>query len=72
MNVPFRYFELLLTKSLIFFQMTNAKFMRQFVLNHPTYKHDSIVSEEINFDLFCQIDKILTGEIPLVEALKRN
>jgi glutamate--cysteine ligase catalytic subunit len=52
--------------------MTNGKFIRQFVLNHPNYKHDSIVSEEINFDLFCQIDKILTGDIPLVEALKRN
>ncbi len=52
--------------------MTNAKFMRQFVLNHPNYKQDSIVTEDINYDLFCQIDKILTGEIPLVEALKRN
>lgn len=67
----FKYFNFLRMKSSGEL-MTNAKFMRQFVLNHPNYKHDSIVSEEINFDLFCQIDKILTGEIPLVEALKRN
>ncbi len=51
--------------------MTNARFLRQFVLNHPKYENDSIVSEEINYDLFCQIDKILVGQNPF-EALKSN
>ena len=31
--------------------MTNAKFMREFVLKHPEYKQDSIVSAEMIFDL---------------------
>lgn len=30
---------------------TTAKWMRNFVLHHPAYKHDSVVSDEINFDL---------------------
>jgi len=50
--------------------MTNAKFLRQFVLNHPAYAKDSIVTEEINYDLFCKIDDILTGKIALNDALK--
>ena len=50
--------------------MTNAKFLRQFVLTHPKYEKDSIVSDEINYDLFCRVDDILTGQIPLNEALK--
>ena len=66
----FKYFNFLRLKSSGELT-TNAKFMRQFVLNHPDYKNDSIVSEQINYDLFCQIDKIVSGEIPLAEALKR-
>jgi glutamate--cysteine ligase catalytic subunit len=50
--------------------MTNAKFLRQFVLTHPAYQKDSVVSEEINFDLFREIDKICSGQISLTEALK--
>lgn len=32
---------------------TGATWIREFVMNHPLYKHDSIVSREINYDL-CQ------------------
>jgi glutamate--cysteine ligase catalytic subunit len=67
----FKYFNFLRQKSSGDL-MTNAKFMRHFVLNHPAYKQDSIVSEEINFDLFCEIDKIVSGKIPLTEALKKK
>ena len=66
----FQYFNFLRLKSSGELT-TNAKFIRQFVLNHPDYKKDSIVSEQINYDLFCQIDKIVSGEIALAEALKR-
>lgn len=31
--------------------VTGAKFMRSFVLNHPNYKQDSIVSPSIAYDL---------------------
>jgi len=30
---------------------TGARFIRDFVLNHPLYKHDSILSPEIAYDL---------------------
>jgi glutamate--cysteine ligase catalytic subunit len=34
---------------------TGAKFIRDFVLSHPDYKNDSIVSEKISFDLMASI-----------------
>ena len=37
---------------------TDAKFIRDFVLNHPSYQKDSIVSSEIAFDLVTIIDKL--------------
>jgi glutamate--cysteine ligase catalytic subunit len=30
---------------------TNARWIRDFVMKHPSYKKDSVVSEEINYDL---------------------
>jgi hypothetical protein len=33
---------------------------------------DSIVSEEITYDLFCEIDRITKGDIPILEALRRK
>ena len=32
--------------------------MRQFVMNHPAYKHDSIVSDEIAYDLCVRLTKV--------------
>ncbi len=31
--------------------MTNARFIREFVLAHPDYKKDSVVSDTITYDL---------------------
>ena len=38
--------------------MTNASWMRHFVMNHPTYNHDSIVHDELTYELLWQITKI--------------
>jgi hypothetical protein len=42
--------------------MTNAAWMRYFVTNHPSYKHDSVVNDEIAYDLLWKMTKISTGE----------
>lgn len=35
--------------------------MRQFVRAHPSYKHDSVITEEINYDLIRAVDEIERG-----------
>jgi glutamate--cysteine ligase catalytic subunit len=35
---------------------SGARLMRDFVLSHPDYKHDSIVSNKIAFDLVKSIE----------------
>jgi glutamate--cysteine ligase catalytic subunit len=42
---------------------TPAKFIREFVRSHPAYRHDSVVSQEINYDLLKKIDQIERGKI---------
>lgn len=42
--------------------MTDARYIRNFVMNHPQYKHDSIVTKEIAYDLIKQLLKIQNGE----------
>ena len=37
---------------------TPATWIREFVLNHPKYKKDSVVSEEINYDLMRAVDEM--------------
>lgn len=37
---------------------TGARFIRNFVLNHPAYKQDSVVNNEIAFDLLSMIDSL--------------
>lgn len=37
---------------------TGAKFIRDYVLQHPAYQKDSIVSKEIAYDLVNTIDKL--------------
>jgi glutamate--cysteine ligase catalytic subunit len=41
--------------------------MRQFVANHPSYKHDSVVTDEIQYDLMWLIQQMANGaaSIPL-------
>ena len=40
---------------------TNAKWMRDFLTSHPSYKQDSHVSEEAVYDLMVAIDQIQKG-----------
>jgi len=42
--------------------ITNSTWIRRFVTAHPSYKHDSVVSNEIVFDLFQEIDGIVKRE----------
>jgi glutamate--cysteine ligase catalytic subunit len=49
--------------------MTDAAWIRKFVLNHPKYKQDSYVDEEINYDLLWRIYLISTGQIKCPELL---
>ncbi|KAI3632897.1 hypothetical protein MIR68_008972 [Amoeboaphelidium protococcarum] len=42
---------------------TTAAWMRQFVMEHPDYKHDSVVSSLINYDLCVAIRDITSGTL---------
>ncbi|CAG8553043.1 37011_t:CDS:10, partial [Racocetra persica] len=48
---------------------TTATWIRNFVRSHPNYNHDSIVSQEINYDLIKTIEKIQKGQIKMPELL---
>ena len=37
---------------------TPATWIRNFVRSHPAYKFDSVVNEEINYDLLKEVDKM--------------
>jgi len=43
--------------------------MRHFVETHPSYRKDSKVTEEINYDLIREIEKLSRGEIEIPELL---
>ena len=47
-------------------------FIDTFLLSfqHPNYKKDSLVTEEITYDLLSTLHRIEKGEIPLCDALK--
>lgn len=38
--------------------ITPATWIRNFVHSHPAYKFDSVVNQEINYDLFVAIDEM--------------
>lgn len=42
--------------------LTAAQWMRACVIEHPEYKHDSVVSEAIAYDLVRECDRVGTGE----------
>ena len=42
---------------------TDAKYVRNFILNHPKYNRDSKINDEINYDLIKHILKIQNKEI---------
>lgn len=52
--------------------MTNATWMRHFVMNHPLYKYDSVVSDEIAYDLLWKMTKISIGEEHCPEVLPQT
>lgn len=41
---------------------TGAKWIREFVAKHPSYKHDSVVSEEITYDLIKAVEEVTATE----------
>lgn len=51
--------------------LTNATWMRHFVDQHPAYKHDSVVSDEIAYDLLWRMVKITNGQEYCPEVLPK-
>ncbi|GAA5878137.1 hypothetical protein JCM8547_005637 [Rhodosporidiobolus lusitaniae] len=49
--------------------VTTATYIRSFVRSHASYKFDSIVSQEINYDLIKHLDAIERGEVSAPELL---
>ena len=47
--------------------MTTAAWVRQFLTSHPTYKQDSVVNEEMTFDLIKRMQEISEGVAPCPE-----
>ena len=43
--------------------MTTAGWIRQFVQTHPDYKHDSRVTEKINYDLITKMKQMAEGNL---------
>uniref|UniRef100_A0A2R5LLU7 Glutamate--cysteine ligase n=1 Tax=Ornithodoros turicata TaxID=34597 RepID=A0A2R5LLU7_9ACAR len=43
--------------------MTTARWIRSFIMSHPDYKHDSVVSDGINYDLLVRMSRIQKGYI---------
>ena len=52
-------------------RMTTACWMRSFVAKHPAYKDDSVVTDEIAYDLVKTCDDITQGRIDCPELLPR-
>ncbi|KAF8443156.1 glutamate-cysteine ligase-domain-containing protein [Boletus edulis BED1] len=52
--------------------LTTASWMREFVRSHPSYKFDSTVSQEINYDLMVAIDEIERGVLRVPELLPQD
>ncbi|XP_028578436.2 glutamate--cysteine ligase catalytic subunit [Podarcis muralis] len=49
--------------------MTAARWMREFVANHPAYKHDSVITEEINYSLIWKCYQIAEEQVECPELL---
>ena len=49
--------------------ITTATWMRNFVMNHPEYKHDSVVTQRINYDLLEACHQLAEGELEVPELL---
>ena len=51
--------------------MTDATWMRKFINDHPDYKHDSIISESITYDLMKKLKDISEGTVVCPELTGR-
>ncbi|KAG1731469.1 glutamate-cysteine ligase-domain-containing protein [Suillus paluster] len=51
---------------------TPATWIRNFVRSHPSYKYDSVVSQEINYDLLVAVDEIERGVRRVPELLPED
>ena len=51
---------------------TDAKLVRNFIMNHPKYQHNSEINEEINYDLICYLMEIQKGHIKPKESITRG
>ncbi|KAF7988424.1 hypothetical protein HCN44_000997 [Aphidius gifuensis] len=49
--------------------ITTASWLRKFVMTHPDYKNDSVISDRINYDLLKKIHDIQTNVDPCPELL---
>ncbi|CAI8000015.1 Glutamate--cysteine ligase catalytic subunit [Geodia barretti] len=47
--------------------MTGARWIRHFLTSHPLYKQDSVVTEEMNYDLVKRMMEISEGTVPCLE-----
>ena len=45
--------------------MTGANWVREFVMSHPSYKHDSLVCEKICYDLMVSINEMSRVNSPV-------
>ncbi|KDQ21139.1 hypothetical protein BOTBODRAFT_25566 [Botryobasidium botryosum FD-172 SS1] len=52
--------------------LTTASWIRNFVRSHPAYKFDSVVSQEINYDLINTLDKIERGDLRADDLLPED
>ncbi|ORX37103.1 glutamate-cysteine ligase-domain-containing protein [Kockovaella imperatae] len=52
--------------------VTPANWIRKFITTHPDYKHDSVVSQSITYDLAKAVDEIERGVRPCPELLGHN
>ncbi|KAH0827865.1 glutamate-cysteine ligase-domain-containing protein [Lanmaoa asiatica] len=52
--------------------LTTARWMREFVRSHPSYKFDSVVSQEINYDLMVAVDEIERGVLRVPQLLPQD
>ncbi|XP_043686278.1 glutamate--cysteine ligase catalytic subunit isoform X1 [Vespula pensylvanica] len=49
--------------------LTTAAWLRKEVISHPEYKHDSVITQRINYDLMKKIDSIVSNEVSCPELL---
>lgn len=49
--------------------MTVARWMREFISQHPDYKQDSVITDEMNYSLIWKCNQIALGQAECPELL---